>query len=159
VIHEAVSSGWESPELDFDAIADWIPAGHATDTQLSDLAYRIARELVSRLDSVRQCADRYLETNRQNVERIRRDSVGNPAPIARHPAGFFLPSVCDTLSGPRLAVTLWDTDYAFTRYTGRKPQIEKDGGTRERVRLISLRGLIALSRCGIVPRIEGGGMR
>jgi hypothetical protein len=71
VIHEAVSSGWESPELDFDAIADWIPAGHATDTQLSDLAYRIARELVSRLDNVRQCADRYLETNRQNVERIR----------------------------------------------------------------------------------------
>jgi hypothetical protein len=35
------------------------------------LAYRIARELVSRLDSVRQCADRHLETNRQNVERIR----------------------------------------------------------------------------------------
>ena len=71
VIHEAVSSGWESPELDFDAITDWIPAGHATDTQLTDLAYRIARELLSRLDRVRQCADRHLETNRQNVERIR----------------------------------------------------------------------------------------
>jgi hypothetical protein len=71
VIHEAVSSGWESPELDFDAIADWIPAGHATDTQLSDLSYRIARELVSRLECVRECADNYLTTNRQNVDRIR----------------------------------------------------------------------------------------
>ena len=71
VIYEAVSSGWEAPELDFDAIARWIGGGHATDTQLSDLADRIARELVGRLDSVRQCADRYLETNRQNVERIR----------------------------------------------------------------------------------------
>ena len=57
--------------FDFDRVARWIAEGDISDSQLSDLAYRIARELVSRLDSVRQCADNYLETNRQNVERIR----------------------------------------------------------------------------------------
>jgi hypothetical protein len=57
--------------FDFDRVAKWIAEGDISDSQLSDLAYRIARELVSRLDSVRQCADNYLETNRQNVERIR----------------------------------------------------------------------------------------
>ena len=71
VIYEAVSSGYQPPELDFDAITDWIPAGHATDTQLSDLAYRIARELLGRLDNVRECADRYLDTTRQQADRIR----------------------------------------------------------------------------------------
>ena len=57
--------------FDFDRVARWIAEGDISDSQLSDLAYRIARELVSRLDNVRQCADNYLETNRQNVERIR----------------------------------------------------------------------------------------
>ena len=57
--------------FDFDRVARWIVEGDISDSQLSDLAYRIARELVGRLESVRQCADNYLETNRQNVERIR----------------------------------------------------------------------------------------
>ena len=57
--------------FDFDRVARWIAEGDLSDGQLSDLAYRIARELVSRLHNVRQCADNYLETNRQNVERIR----------------------------------------------------------------------------------------
>ena len=57
--------------FDFDRVARWIAEGDISDSQLSDLAYRIARELVNRLDNVRQCADNYLETNRQNVERIR----------------------------------------------------------------------------------------
>lgn len=64
--------------FDFDRVAKWIVEGDLTDGELRDLSYRIACELVSRLDSVRQCADNYLETNRQinrkrshDVERIR----------------------------------------------------------------------------------------
>jgi hypothetical protein len=57
--------------FNFDRVAEWIAEGDLSDGQLSDLAYRIARELVSRLHNVRKCADQYLETNRQNVERIR----------------------------------------------------------------------------------------
>jgi hypothetical protein len=57
--------------FDFERVARWIVEGDLTDGELRDLSYRIACELVGRLDNVRQCADRYLETNRQNVERIR----------------------------------------------------------------------------------------
>lgn len=57
--------------FNFDSVAEWIAEGDLSDGQLSDLSYRIVRELVGRLASVRQCADQYLETNRQNVERIR----------------------------------------------------------------------------------------
>lgn len=70
----------EWPELDryisetafnFESVAEWVASGSLSDGALSDLAYHITRELVGRLASVRQCADQYLETNRQNVERIR----------------------------------------------------------------------------------------
>ena len=57
--------------LNFERVAQWIVEGDLSDGQLSDLSYRIVRELVGRLASVRRCADQYLETNRQNVERIR----------------------------------------------------------------------------------------
>ncbi len=57
--------------FDFDRVAQWIAEGELSDGELRDLSFRIAREFVSRLDNVRHCADRYLETNRQNVERIR----------------------------------------------------------------------------------------
>jgi hypothetical protein len=57
--------------LTFERVADWIAEGELSDGELRDLSFRIAREFVSRLDSVRQCADNYLTTNRQNVERIR----------------------------------------------------------------------------------------
>lgn len=74
--------------LDFDRVARWIAEGDISDLQLSDLAYRIARELVSRLDNVRECADSYLDTTRQQAERIRElerasgiDSSDNPAAI------------------------------------------------------------------------------
>ena len=57
--------------FNFDSVAEWIAEGDLSDGQLSDLAYRIARELVGRLESVRQCADRYLDTTRQQADRIR----------------------------------------------------------------------------------------
>jgi hypothetical protein len=57
--------------FDFERVVRWIEEGDLTDGELQDLSYNIACELVGRLKSVRQCADNYLETNRQNVERIR----------------------------------------------------------------------------------------
>ena len=57
--------------FDFDRVARWIAEGGISDSQLNDLAYRITRELVDRLDNVRQCADRYLDTTRQQADRIR----------------------------------------------------------------------------------------
>lgn len=71
VIHEAVSSGWESPELDFDAITDWVRSSHSEEGQLRDLCYRIACELVNRVETVRQNADDRLKTIREQADRIR----------------------------------------------------------------------------------------
>ena len=88
VIHEAVSSGWESPELNFDAIADWVLSTHSEDDQLRDLCYRIARELVNRVETVRLNANDRLKTIREQADRIRElerasgiDSSDNPAAI------------------------------------------------------------------------------
>jgi len=57
--------------LTFERVADWIAEGELSDGELRDLSFRIAREFVSRLDNVRQCADRYLDTTRQQADRIR----------------------------------------------------------------------------------------
>ena len=57
--------------LTFERVADWIAEGELSDGELRDLSSRIAREFVSRLDNVRQCADRYLDTTRQQADRIR----------------------------------------------------------------------------------------
>ena len=57
--------------VDFERVARWIVEGDLTDGELRDLSYRIACELVGRLESVRQCADRYLDTTRQQADRIR----------------------------------------------------------------------------------------
>jgi hypothetical protein len=75
--------------LTFERVADWIAEGELSDGELRDLSFRIARELVGRLESVRQCADRYLDTTRQQADRIRElerasgiDSSDNVAAIA-----------------------------------------------------------------------------
>ena len=57
--------------LTFERVADWIAGGELSDGELRDLSFLIAREFVSRLDSVRRCADIYLDQSRQNAERIR----------------------------------------------------------------------------------------
>lgn len=73
LLDDAERHGWDIPEkdLDFERVAAFIADGDLSDGELKDLSYRIARELVARLENVRQCADQYLEINRQNVERIR----------------------------------------------------------------------------------------
>ena len=57
--------------LNFERVAQWIAEGEISDSQLSDLSYRIVRELVGRLDNVRQCADDHFATTLQQAERIR----------------------------------------------------------------------------------------
>ena len=44
--------------FNFDSVAEWIAEGDLSDGQLSDLSYRIARELVSRLHNVRRELER-----------------------------------------------------------------------------------------------------
>ena len=65
--------------LDFERVARWIAEGDLTDGELRDLSYRISCELVGRLESVRQCADRYLDTTRQQADRIRELECYKPA--------------------------------------------------------------------------------
>ena len=57
--------------LDFERVARWIVAGNLSDSELLDLSYRIVRELVGRLESIRQTADHYRDTTRQQADRIR----------------------------------------------------------------------------------------
>ena len=57
--------------LDFERVARWIHEGDLSDGELLDLSYRIARELVGRLESIRQSADQYRDTTRQQADRIR----------------------------------------------------------------------------------------
>ena len=73
LLDEAERYGWDIPEkdLDLERVKSWIFDADLTDSDLMDLSYRLTRELVDRLNSVRQCADSRLETNRQNMERIR----------------------------------------------------------------------------------------
>ena len=42
-------------------------------------------------------------------------------------AGFFLSGVCDTLSGPRLAATLWEIDMQLLDTRGANPKLKKTG--------------------------------
>ena len=57
--------------LDFERVARWIVAGNLSDSELLDLSYRIVRELVGRLESIRKSADHYRDTTRQQADRIR----------------------------------------------------------------------------------------
>ena len=57
--------------LDFERVARWIVESDLSDGELLDLSYRIARELVDRLEVIRQSADRYRDTTRQQADRIR----------------------------------------------------------------------------------------
>ena len=73
LLDEGERYGWDIPEkdLDLDIVKAWIVEADISDSELKDLIYRMTCELVDRLNSVRECADNYLTTNRQNVERIR----------------------------------------------------------------------------------------
>ena len=73
LLDDAERYGWDIPEKDLDLVrvTEWIFEADLADSDLLSLIYRITSELVDRIHSVRQCADNYLETNRQNVERIR----------------------------------------------------------------------------------------
>lgn len=57
--------------FDFDRVAKWIVEGDLTDGELRDLSYRIACELVGRLESVRELGDAYLAQTRTANERVR----------------------------------------------------------------------------------------
>ena len=57
--------------LDFERVARWIIEGDLSDGELRDLSYRISCELVSRLEIIRQSADKLRDTNRQQADRIR----------------------------------------------------------------------------------------
>jgi hypothetical protein len=73
LLDDAERCGWDIPEkdLDLERVKSWIFEADLTDSDLMDLSYRMTRELVDRLHSVRQCADNYLETTRQQADRIR----------------------------------------------------------------------------------------
>ena len=57
--------------LDFERVARWILEGDLSDGELRDLSYRISCELVARLESIRQSADKLRDTTRQQADRIR----------------------------------------------------------------------------------------
>ena len=57
--------------LDFERVARWIIEGDLSDGELRDLSYRISCELVSRLEIIRQSADKLRDTTRQQADRIR----------------------------------------------------------------------------------------
>lgn len=57
--------------LDFERVARWIIEGDLSHGELRDLSYRIHRELVDRLESIRESADELRDTIRQQADRIR----------------------------------------------------------------------------------------
>ena len=52
-------------------MASFIADGDLSDGELLDLSYRIAREFKGRLESIRLSADEYLQSYRQQADRIR----------------------------------------------------------------------------------------
>ena len=73
VLDEAERCGWDIPEkdLDLDIVKAWIVEADIPDSELKDLIYRLTCELVDRLNSVREVADNFLTTTRQQADRIR----------------------------------------------------------------------------------------
>ena len=57
--------------LDFERVARWIHEGDLSHGELRDLSYRAHRELVDRLESIRESADELQDTIRQQADRIR----------------------------------------------------------------------------------------
>lgn len=57
--------------LDFERVARWIHEGDLSHGELRDLSYRAHRELVDRLESIRESADELHNTIRQQADRIR----------------------------------------------------------------------------------------
>jgi hypothetical protein len=74
LLDEGERYGWDIPEkdLDLERVKEWIlETADITDSDLLEVIYRLTRELVDRLVSVRDLADRHLETCRQQADRIR----------------------------------------------------------------------------------------
>lgn len=73
LLDEAERHGWDIPEKDVDLeqVKSWIFEADLSDSDLMDLSYRLTRELVDRLHSVRQCADNHLSEAQTLAERIR----------------------------------------------------------------------------------------
>jgi hypothetical protein len=73
LLDEAERFGWDIPQkdLDLDIVKAWIVEADIPDSELKDLIYRLTCELVDRLNSVREVADNFLTTTRQQADRIR----------------------------------------------------------------------------------------
>ncbi len=74
LLDEGERYGWDIPEkdLDLERVKEWIlETADITDSDLLEVIYRLTRQLVDRLVSVRDLADRHLETCRQQADRIR----------------------------------------------------------------------------------------
>ena len=74
LLDEGERYGWDIPEkdLDLERVKEWIlETADITNSDLLEVIYRLTRELVDRLVSVRDLADRHLETCRQQADRIR----------------------------------------------------------------------------------------
>ena len=74
LLDEGERYGWDIPEkdLDLERVKEWLlETADITDSDLMSVIYLLTRELVDRLHSVRDLADRHLETCRQQADRIR----------------------------------------------------------------------------------------
>jgi len=81
LLDEAERFGWDIPQkdLDLDIVKAWIVEADIPDSELKDLIYRLTCELVDRLNSVREVADNFLTTTRQQADRIRELECYKPA--------------------------------------------------------------------------------
>ena len=74
LLDEGERYGWDIPEkdLDLERVKEWLlETAEITDSDLMSVIYYLTRELVDRLHSVRDLADRQLETIREQGDRIR----------------------------------------------------------------------------------------